>query len=115
MTKETPLKKEKKAKWRSIISEQKDSKKTQKEWCEENRVSYWSFKRWNTKLSKEDEKTFKKKEVQTAAFIKVEEKREADVNEAPDIKVRVGKFLVEIPAGFKKPMLSEICEVLESL
>jgi len=96
-------------KWEKLINEMIRSGKTERQWCRENNIHYNTMRRWALKLSQSEE-------VPSGVFIKVKEKKEAPLIEVnANIKIQMGKFAIEVPAGFQKMVLSEICEVLVAL
>ena len=100
--------------WGKRIEEMRDSKKHQKEWCEEKGISFSTLKYWmqkfSTKATSLDEQGNSKK----GKWVKVDIKPESVfVPQSTDrIEVHIGSCRVVIPKNFSKESLTHIVEVL---
>lgn len=100
------LNKEKKI---ELVTEQKASNLTQKKWCEQNNISFYSFKNW-VKLYREQ-----KKSESSCQWIKaVPKKVSPKAAQIGIIKITTGNFAIEIQNNFDEVVLSKILKVIKN-
>lgn len=99
-------KKKSKSYWQPHVEAQSQSGLTQREYCRQNNISYWSFNSWKRKLEKE-----------TNEFHEISPDRIPDLStDEKQIQITLkNQHIISIPNGFSKDTLRDILTVLGEL
>lgn len=100
--------KDREAYWQEKINEFKQSALTQREFCRQQGISYWSFNTWNRRLSASPAEETGIVEVTSRAFA-----AQTAVTESFEI-ILSESLRIRIPETFKPETLSRIIDALDT-
>lgn len=98
------------AKWIQLISEQKNSNQTLKEWCKSKGITKATLYYWKKRLASESNEI--KPDID---WIPVTNSNQPDIPSSSRIKLKIEKFTLEIESNFDKTALNDILKVVMSI
>jgi hypothetical protein len=107
----------KKGMWEKLIQEMRDSKKHQKNWCEEKGINFSTLKYWMQKLSSKAKPLEEQWDNKETKWLKVAVNPEAVLipQSTKKIEVCIGNYRVVVPENFSKESMTSIIEVLSKI
>jgi hypothetical protein len=85
------MKQDRQALWTQRIQDQRASKLSQKQWCQENGVNFHTFSYWNRKSNKHD---MPKRDALPTAWVTLE--NPTDTLHKSAFRIRIGEAVIEI-------------------
>jgi hypothetical protein len=105
-------KSENEQKWRELIQQRKDSGLSIKDWCNQNKVTFSTFKYWDNRLKKTD-----KDNIDWVKLRLIQEENNTPVAKpAPEpLILSIKNISISIPVSFDKKTLTELLSVLQEI